>query len=95
MHAIAVVFNSRDMVAQAHLVAHLDDTIATHFPHLTRSETRVLELVDQGLDVFDRLLSDAAARIALLERKILDALRRPFGANFGAREDPRPFPCRS
>ncbi len=54
-----------DVVAQQHLMAALDDAIAAHLPHLARTETRVLEFMDERLDRRSSAsLSDVAVRIA-------------------------------
>ena len=65
-----------------------DDAVAARLPHLARAEPRILELVDQRLDRRRRACSATWREDRARERETLDALRRPFRADLGARNAP-------
>src|SRR5713101_386497 len=56
------------------------------FPHLAWTETRVMELLDQGRDILASQAEDRQDRLA--EREVLDALGRPERADLRAGDAP-------
>ncbi len=69
-----------------HLAAVGDDLVGHRLPHLPRAEARVVELVDQRLDVV--LVAEERGLGGREERQALDALGGPLGADLVGRHAP-------
>ena len=83
-----------DRRVQPDLAAVGDDLVGHRLPHLARAEARVVELVDQRLDLV-ALVAEERGLGGGEERQALDPLGGPLGAQLGASGRPTPSRCRS
>ena len=81
--------NSRRVAGrlEAHLAAELLDAGGHGLPHLARAVARVLELVDQRLDLV-ALVAEEGGLGGAEEAQALDALGGPLGAHLGGGDAP-------
>ena len=76
-----------DRRVQPDLAAVGDDLVGHRLPHLPRAEARVVELVDQRLDLV-ALVAEERGLGGGEERQALDPLRGPLGADLGGGHAP-------
>ena len=93
-HAFPIVLDSNHATIEMDGPTLCANPIASHFPHLTRSESRIVKLIDQG---FDNLAS-TTTQLAKQGRsdgsdqtQILDSLSRPFGRDAWRSDTPHTF----
>ena len=76
-----------DAAVHPHLAAVGDDLVGHRLPHLARAEARVVELLDQRLDLV-ALVAEERGLGGRHEGEALDPLGGPLGAQLGRRDAP-------